>query len=119
MTTIKNRVVTLLSLMLLTLSALGCGTQNTPPAETTTTATPATAAPTGTVDELAVAKTNYAKMCQNCHGADGGGGTVTIEDKTLKVPSLKEGHAVTHTDQQLVKQVLDSGESMPAFKDKL
>ena len=77
------------------------------------------ATPTGSVDELAVAKTNYAKMCQNCHGADGGGGTVTIEDKTLKVPSLKEGHAVTHTDQQLVKQVLDGGESMPAFKDKL
>jgi mono/diheme cytochrome c family protein len=37
----------------------------------------------------------------------------------LKVPSLREGHAVSHSDQDLVKQVLNGGDGMPAFKDKL
>lgn len=93
----------------------GCASQTktTPSSQTSTTASPSP------VDPLAAVKKNYEEKCVVCHGPQGEGGTVKIEDVTLKVPSLKEGHAVTHSDEQLVKQILDGGEGMPAFKNKL
>ena len=74
---------------------------------------------TATPDALATAKANFEKHCSACHGKDGTGGLVTIEDKKLKVPSLREGHALKHTDVQLAKQIMDGAEEMPPFKDKL
>jgi mono/diheme cytochrome c family protein len=44
---------------------------------------------------------------------------VKIEGKPLKVPSLKEGHALKHTDEELAKQISKGGDGMPPFKDKL
>jgi mono/diheme cytochrome c family protein len=79
----------------------------------------AQASPIASVDEFAAMKTSYAKMCKECHGASGEGGTVQIDNEQLKVPSLREGHALAHSDQQLVKQILEGGEGMPAFKDKV
>ena len=79
----------------------------------------AAASPTAMVDELAVANEQFQKHCLACHGEKGEGGNKTIEGRKLEVPSLREGHAVEHSDQDLVKQVLDGGEGMPAFKDKL
>jgi len=110
----KNTGLTLLALALV-LFAFACASQSTEP---TSSSTPA-ASPAASVDEFAAAKANYAKLCTDCHGKTGAGGTVQIDNKNLKVPSLKAGHAVTHTDQRLVKQVIDGGEGMPSFKDKL
>lgn len=70
-------------------------------------------------DELAEARANYAQFCTFCHGEQGDGGNKEIEGKKLKVPSLKKGHALTHTDEQLIKIVTNGEEGMPAFKDRL
>jgi mono/diheme cytochrome c family protein len=111
----KNLGLVLLTLALASL-VLACTNQ---PSQPQSSAPSSTATPVPSVDEFAAARANYAKLCIDCHGATGEGGTVKIDDKPLKVPSLKEGHALTHSEQQLVKQVLDGGEGMPAFKDKV
>ena len=82
-----------------------------PKATATASATPA--------DELASARTTYTQVCAACHQDNGEGGTVKIEGKPLKVPSLKEGHALKHTDEELAKQISKGGDGMPPFKDKL
>ena len=87
-----------------------------PPSNTNATAANTNAAPT---DELAAARANYAQFCTFCHGEQGDGGLKEIEGKKLKVPSLKKGHALTHTDEQLIKIVTNGEEGMPAFKDRL
>jgi len=74
---------------------------------------------TPTPDEFAFARANYAKHCSACHGDDGKGGLVKVEDKKLKVPSLREGHALHHPDADFVKQITNGGGGMPKFKDKL
>lgn len=81
------------------------------------TATPAATA-TATPDEFAFARANYAKHCSNCHGQEGKGGLVKLEDGNLKVPSLTEGHALKHTDEDLIDQIENGGDGMPKFKDK-
>jgi mono/diheme cytochrome c family protein len=70
-------------------------------------------------DEFAQIRPTYAEGCTVCHGPKGDGGTVTIQGKKLKVPSLKEGHALNHTEEQLAKQIAQGGDGMPAFKDRL
>jgi mono/diheme cytochrome c family protein len=70
-------------------------------------------------DEFASARTTFDKHCSACHGSDGAGGPVTVDDVKLKIPSLREGHPVTHTDDKLVRQITNGDEPMPAFKDKL
>jgi mono/diheme cytochrome c family protein len=91
------------------------GTQPSP-ATTPTTGASATPAP---ADEFASTRATYATECARCHRADGEGGVVEILKKKLKVPSLKEGHALNHTEEQLAKQIREGGDGMPAFKDKL
>lgn len=76
---------------------------------------PAAAAP----DEFADARVTFKKSCAGCHSDDGSGGLKTVEGKKLKVPSLKEGHALKHPDEDFVKQISTGGDGMPAFKDKL
>jgi mono/diheme cytochrome c family protein len=90
-------------------------TVNNSPVATTTPAPTATATP----DELAFARANYAKHCSACHGDEGKGGLVKVEGVKLKVPSLREGHALGHPDEKLVKQITNGGDGMPKFKDKL
>lgn len=88
---------------------------NSAPAAKATPAPKATATP----DEFAVARASYAKHCSACHGDEAKGGLVKVENTKLKVPSLREGHALGHPDEKLVKQITNGGEGMPKFKDKL
>lgn len=82
-----------------------------------TTAPPAA---TATPDEFAFARANYATDCSNCHGREGKGGVVQIPDgPKLKVPSLCEGHALKHVDEDYVDQIENGGDGMPKFKGKL
>jgi mono/diheme cytochrome c family protein len=114
----------LCKLALLVVSAMfivsGCSTPanenvNNAPATTTTPVVKATATP----DEFAVARANYAKHCSACHGDEAKGGLVKVDNTRLKVPSLREGHAVQHPDEKLVKQITNGGEGMPKFSGKL
>ena len=97
----------------------------TQPTSTNNQPSPA-APPTGNVnsppaqaDEFALTRGIYARECSKCHGPAGDGGRVEIEGEKLKVPSLKKGHALNHTDEQLAKQIANGDDGMPAFKDKL
>ena len=83
---------------------------------------PASVSPaaTATPDEFAFARANYARDCAACHGDEGKGGVVkTPEGTKLKVPSLIEGHALKHLDEDYVDQIENGGDGMPRFKDKL
>jgi mono/diheme cytochrome c family protein len=80
---------------------------------------PAAPAATASVDEFATARANFAKNCEACHGPTGEGGLVKVDNKQIKVPSLKSDHAIKHTDEQLTKKITNGDEEMPAFKDKL
>lgn len=82
-------------------------------------ASPAAPSPAASVDQLAAARANYAKNCEACHGPDGVGGLVKVDNKQIKVASLKSDHAIKHTDEQLAKTITGGEEEMPAFKDKL
>ncbi|MGH9969279.1 MAG: c-type cytochrome [Pyrinomonadaceae bacterium] len=101
--------------------AIACNNTNTAttnPNQTSNSA-PTAAAPTATVDEFAAARKNFEKNCVVCHGEKAEGGRVEVEGKKLKVPSLREGHALSHPDEKLVKQITEGDDEMPAFKDKL
>ena len=79
-----------------------------------------TATPAVKTDAFAEVRAIFAKDCQNCHAADGTGGPVKLDDgKTLKVPSFRAGHALRHTDSDFRRQIMEGGDGMPAFKDKL
>ena len=106
--------VILFALLLLT----GCSQPATETGSNVPAATP-TAKATATPDEFAVARANYAKHCSACHGDEGKGGLVKVEDTKLKVPSLTEGHALEHSDEKFVKQITKGGDGMPKFGDKL
>src|SRR5256886_2917102 len=108
-------MVRLLVLVLLALSAAGCpSTTKTTNGNTTRPAAPATP------DAFAASRAVYMKNCKECHGENGDGGRVKLEDGTkLKVPSLREGHALRHPDSDFLKQITKGGDGMPAFKDKL
>ncbi|HKG45798.1 MAG TPA: cytochrome c [Pyrinomonadaceae bacterium] len=80
---------------------------------------PAASAATATPDPLATARANYAKHCEGCHAPTGEGGLVKVDNKQIKVPSLKAEHAIKHTDDQLAKMITNGEEAMPSFKDKM
>lgn len=82
-------------------------------------AAPAAASPSASVDELANARTNYSKNCEGCHGPNGEGGLVKLDNKQIKVPSLHADHAKKHTDAEIIDFITNGHEEMPAFKDKL
>lgn len=109
-----------LALILATLAfvTIGC---NNPGSVTTNNSQPdsTASAPTATPDELASARINFQKHCVACHGEKGEGGRVEVEGKKLKVPALREGHALDHPDEKFVKQITEGDDDMPAFKDKL
>jgi len=81
---------------------------------------PSPATSTATPDAFAATRSIFEKDCKECHGANGAGGRVKLDDGTkLRVPSLREGHALRHPDSDFVKQIEKGGDGMPAFKDKL
>jgi mono/diheme cytochrome c family protein len=110
----KRLAITIMAFGLLAVTA--CKQQST----TTPSNTTAKPGASSTPDQFAKARGYYAKDCQNCHGANGQGGPVKLEDGTrLKVPSLREGHALRHTDEEFTKQITKGGDGMPAFENKL
>ena len=106
-----------LTCIAIALIAIACTEIATP----TNTSTPRTAAPapTASVDQFATARANFTKNCEPCHGPNAEGGLVKVDNKQIKVPSLKAGHAIKHSDEQLAKMITNGQEEMPAFKDKL
>ena len=73
-----------------------------------------------TPDQFAASRATYEKNCKLCHMANGEGGPVKLDDGTkLKVPSLREGHALRHPDSDFTKQITKGGDGMPAFGEKL
>ena len=107
-------VLTCITILLL---ATAC-TEKVAPTNTSTP-TSAAPAPSASVDELANARANFTKNCEPCHGPTGEGGLVKVNNKQIKVPSLKAEHAKKHTDEQITKMITNGEEEMPAFKDKL
>ncbi len=110
-----------LSCVAFALIAIACTETATPTNTSTprTAASPAGAAPAASVDEFATAKAIYTKNCEACHGPKAEGGLAKVNDKQIKVPSLKSDHAMKHTDEQLTKTITNGEEQMPSFKDKL
>ncbi|HYK21194.1 MAG TPA: cytochrome c [Pyrinomonadaceae bacterium] len=111
----------LVSLVLSCITILLLVTACTETVAPTNTSKPTSAAPapSAPVDELANARANFTKNCEPCHGPTGEGGLVKVNNKQIKVPSLKADHAIKHTDEQLTKMITNGEEEMPAFKDKL
>jgi mono/diheme cytochrome c family protein len=113
-------IVLALTCVAIFLVASAC-TETATPTNTNTAraaASPATAA-TATPDPLATARANYAKNCEGCHGPNGEGGPVKVNDKTIKVPSLKSDHAAKLKDDHIAHMITNGEEAMPAFKDKM
>ena len=106
-----------LACVIIVLLATACTETVTP--TNTSTPTGAAPAPSASVDELANARANYAKNCEACHGPKGEGGLVKVDNKRIKVASLKAEHAIKHTDEKLMKTITAGEEEMPAFKDKM
>ncbi len=112
-----------LVIITLTLFALACASTNTNPAnpgaQPTPAASPVAAASPSPVDEMAETREIYLDSCATCHKENGEGGSVKLDEKRINVPSLKKGHALSHTDEEFAKQIASGGDGMPAFKDKL
>ena len=109
-----------LTCVAIALFSIACTETATPTnTNTNTSRTAASPSPSPSVDPLATARANYEKNCEACHGDQGVGGLVKVENKQIKVASLKSDHAIKHTDDQLVKVITGGEEEMPAFKDKL
>jgi mono/diheme cytochrome c family protein len=114
-------IVFTLTFVAIALVAVAC-TETATPANTNTSraaASPAAPSPAASVDQFATAKANYAKHCEGCHGPEATGGLVKVDNKQIKVPSLKSDHALKHTDDQITKMITNGEEEMPAFKDKM
>ena len=96
---------------------VACDKTSTPNSNNGNAASPNSSA---TPDAFATTRALFDKDCKECHGADGTGGRVKLSDGTrLRVPSLREGHALRHPDSDFVKQIEKGGDGMPAFKDKM
>ena len=100
------------------LVAFAC-TETPTTTNTNTSRAAASPAATATPDPLAGAQANFTKNCEPCHGPQGEGGLVKVDNKQIKVPSLKSDHAIKHTDDQIAKMITNGEEAMPAFKDKM
>jgi mono/diheme cytochrome c family protein len=113
----KFRRTTLL-MALCTIFSASCSKQTAPSA--TNANTNASTASSATPDPFAATRGVFAKDCQSCHGVEGKGGPVKLEDGTrLRVPSFREGHALRHPDSDFRKQIVEGGDGMPSFKTKL
>ena len=107
-----------LTCAVIALFGIAC-TETVTPTNTSTATRTASPTPAASVDEFAAARANFATHCQVCHGPNGEGGLAKVENKQIKVPSLKRDHAVKHTDDELTKIITNGEEQMPSFKDKM
>ena len=108
-----------LILSAITLLASACSNSATVTNNSQPLASPAASVPAATPDELASARINFQKHCAVCHGERADGGLKEVEGKKFKVPTLREGHALKHTDEKFIVQISEGDDEMPAFKDKL
>jgi mono/diheme cytochrome c family protein len=110
-----------LTCVAIALIAIACTETATPTNTSSSRAagSPAAPAATASVDEFATARANYKKNCEACHGPEATGGLVKVDNKRIKVPSLKAEHAIKHKDEQLTKMITNGEEDMPAFKNKM
>jgi len=109
--------ITSLLIALITVFITSCSSQTAPSTTRPSANNSSTAA--ATPDPFAATRGVFAKNCQSCHGVDGKGGPVKLDDGTrLRVPSFREGHAVRHPDSDFRKQILEGGDGMPSFKTK-
>ena len=119
------KLTKLVLIIAFTIFIIACSNQTdtnpTSSAQPSPAATQTEAAETSTpqADEFASARAIFARDCTVCHGERADGGIVTVDNLKLKVPSLKTGHALKHTDEQFARQIRNGGDGMPAFKDKL
>jgi cytochrome c6 len=114
-------IALVLTCIAIALVAVAC-TETATPTNTNTSraaASPAAPSPAASVDEFATAKAIYQKLCEACHGPEATGGLVKVDNKQIKVPSLKAEHAMKHTDEKITKMITNGEEEMPAFKDKM
>ena len=113
--------LTCVAIAAVTLVASACTETATPTNTNTapTTGSPAAPAATATADPVATARANYAKHCEGCHAPNREGGLVKVDNKQIKVPSLKADHAIKHTDDQMTDFITNGHEAMPPFKDKM
>jgi len=73
------------------------------------------AAPLATDEVLALGAQVYAENCAACHGAQGEG-----HGQVPDAPALDASeHAWHHPDGQIQRLILDGGQQMPGFRDKL
>lgn len=108
-----------LTCAVIALFSIACTETVTPTNTPTATRSASPAAPAASVDEFAKARANFATNCEPCHGPNGEGGLAKVENKQIKVPSLKSDHAIKHTDDEITKIITNGEEEMPGFKDKL
>lgn len=120
--TFQMKLISLaLTCVAIALIATACTETATPtnPSAPTTAASPAPSAPAAPGDQFAAARAIYTKNCEGCHGPTAEGGLVKVQEKQIKVPSLKADHALKHTDDHLINIITNGEESMPSFKEKL
>ena len=111
-----GRQLILVAALLLTLTTACKTNQNSATSNSGNSQPKASSSP----DQFAAVRPIYEKDCQSCHGPTGAGGPVKLEDGSkLKVPSLREGQAVRHGDDEFTKQITKGGDGMPAFDQKL
>ena len=95
--------------------AAACHTSTVDPA-----APPAPAAPFLTPDEFVQARATFNAACARCHRVSGEGGTADFGDGAkLTVPSFKQGHTLSDTNEKFARQIANGGNGMPAFKSRL
>lgn len=103
--------------IVIALTVAACTDTSTPSDTSSTPASPP--ARTAPEDEFAAARANFGQHCVACHGENATGGLVKINSKEIKVPSLKTGHALDHSDEELKNMIANGEQVMPPFKDKL
>jgi mono/diheme cytochrome c family protein len=117
---LENSRMKRLSLVLIPFALLFINACQTAKTVSTPNASNSAPAAKSTPDQFAAARATYEKNCKLCHGANGEGGPVKLDDGTkLKVPTFREGHALKHPDSDFVKQITKGGDGMPAFGAKL
>lgn len=80
-----------------------------------------TPAPSATIDELASGKKTYETNCMICHKADGTGGKISIEGKSIEADDLTSEKIKGFSDEKIIGYMMNGipSEGMPAFKGKI
>lgn len=83
--------------------------------------TAVTPLPKATIDELASGKKVYETNCMVCHKADGTGGKLTVEGKSLDVEDLTAAKIKAMSDEKIIGYIMKGvpSDGMPAFQGKL